>query len=74
VIVTIVDNQEEAVVADGSKIGKVAFARTGEVAAVSELIRDRDAGPEAAEVRVSCPGRCRILASRGGKSGNRITR
>jgi DeoR/GlpR family transcriptional regulator of sugar metabolism len=48
-IVTIADNQEEAVVAGSSKIGKVAFARTGEVAAVSELISDRDADPEAAE-------------------------
>jgi DeoR family transcriptional regulator, aga operon transcriptional repressor len=36
------------VVADSSKIGKVAFARICEVAAVSELITDRDADPEAA--------------------------
>jgi DeoR family transcriptional regulator, aga operon transcriptional repressor len=36
------------VVADSSKIGKVAFARICEVTAVSELITDRDADPEAA--------------------------
>jgi DeoR family transcriptional regulator, aga operon transcriptional repressor len=36
------------VVADSSKIGKVAFARICEVGAVSELITDEDADPEAA--------------------------
>jgi DeoR family transcriptional regulator, aga operon transcriptional repressor len=36
------------VVADSSKIGKVAFARICEVSAVSELITDMDADPEAA--------------------------
>jgi DeoR family transcriptional regulator of aga operon len=42
------------VVADSSKIGKIAFARICEVGAVSELITDANADSEAVKALIDC--------------------